>query len=95
MTLLAYGKGASLARAGFGVWYVCSGEPFGTQVPLFRARGAGSAIAVLPFIRAIPPSGGATAGSARTRSRDLSLENPIGCRATAGSLQRKPGGSCA
>ena len=29
------------------------------------------------------PSGGATAGSARTRSRDQSLENPFGCRAEA------------
>ncbi len=40
-------------------------------------------------------SGGATAGPARTRLRDLSLKNPIGCRARIATLQRKPGGSCA
>ena len=40
-------------------------------------------------------SSGATAGPARTRLRDLSLKNPIGCRARIATLQRKPGGSCA
>ncbi len=33
--------------------------------------------------------GGATAGSARTRSRDQSLENPIGCRVGFAGLTRK------
>lgn len=40
MTLLAYGKGASLARAGFGVWYVCSGRTVRhASTPVPRARG--------------------------------------------------------
>ena len=48
-----------------------------------------TAFAALSFIplRAISSSGGAVAGSARSRSRDSSLENPFCCRAKATAPQ--------
>ena len=65
----------------FGVRHGRSGRcGAGFKVSSIQARGNGRACFFYPF-RAGFPIGGATADSARTRSRDLSLENPIGCRA--------------
>ena len=83
-TLLApLGQGRfGRARARFwGFGRVAAGGIFSRAgFPVLGARGWRRRAAFLS-LRAAFPSGGATAGAARTRSRDLSLENPIGCRA--------------
>ncbi len=54
---------------------LCGHEPAGGRASVGGGRLHGLSS------RAVWPCGGVTAGAARTRTRDLSLENPIGCRA--------------
>ena len=80
-TLLACGKGASEPARRF-IFRHSGGRRVlsACKRACPGARGTAGERTRLPSFRAIFPSGGAVAGSARTRSRNQSLENPIGCR---------------
>ena len=80
-TLLACGKGASEPARRF-IFRHSGGRRVlsACKRACPGARGTAGERTRLPGFRAIFPSGGATAGSARTRSRNQSLENPICCR---------------